>query len=304
MAKINDLSKPHPQYEGTTEIDEKKCTGCGTCVKFCPALVLEMRGGTAVAAKPYYCVRCGHCASVCPSDAITATGAEQKRIKPAELKKSPSAESLQFLFRARRSVRKYKDKPVAKKDLEKIIEAGRYTATGTNSQNVRYIVFTDQKKIAELQQIAAPLVIKVMKLAGRVASTPLGKSVMGKKLADRMKDLYLPGMDIIKERLDMGEDRIFFNAPALMLVYGEKYDDTAAFSNSAALYNCSLMAHTLGIGCCFNGFLQTVINHNKRIKKMLGIPGYCKCWGAMTLGYQDVKFNRLAERKPAEVTWV
>ena len=302
--KTKDLSKPHPQYAGETIINLKKCTGCGTCVKLCPTMALEMRGGKASLEKAYYCVKCGHCASVCNYDAITGTGAEQKRITPAELKKSPTPESLQFLLRSRRSVRFYKDKPVSQKDMEKILEAGRYTATGTNSQDVRYIVFTDPEKIEELRAASVPLVVKVMKLAGRIASTPLGKNLMGEKLASRMKDLYLPGMDLLKERYDKGQDPVFYKAPALMIVYGEKLDDTAAFGCASALYNCSLMAHTLGIGCCFNGFLQTVINSNKKIKKMIGIPKYCKCWGAMTLGYQNVKFNRLVRRKPADVTWV
>ncbi len=302
--KTKDLSRPHPQYQGEITINEKKCTGCGRCVKTCVSLALEMRGGRPELIKPYYCVRCGHCAAVCEYDAITSTSTEPKRITAAELKKSPSPEALQFLLRSRRSVRFYKDKPISRKDMEKILEAGRYTATGTNSQDVRYIVFTDPEKIEELRAAAAPLVIKVMKLAGRVASTPLGKHMMGELLASRMKDLYLPGMDIIKERIEKGEDPVFYRSPALMLVYAEKMDDTAAFGCSAALYNCSLMAHALGIGCCFNGFLSTVINFNKKIKKMVGIPKYCKCWGAMTLGYQDVKFNKLVKRKPVDVTWV
>jgi nitroreductase/NAD-dependent dihydropyrimidine dehydrogenase PreA subunit len=304
MAKKIDFSKPHPQYPGEIIINEKKCTGCGKCVNTCSSCVLEMRGGRPELVKPYYCIRCGHCAAVCEYDAIISTSTEPKKITPAELKKSPTPEALQFLLRARRSVRFYKNRPVLKKDLEKILEAGRYTATGTNSQDVRYIVFTDQKKIDELRKIATPLVVKMMKRAGRIASTPLGKMLMGELLASRMKDLYLPGMDIITERIKEGKDPVFFNAPALIIVYAEKIDDTASFGCAAALYNCSLMAHTLGIGCCFNGFLQTVINYDKKVKKIMGIPKYCKCWGAMTLGYQNVKFNKLTRRKPVDVTWV
>ncbi len=230
--------------------------------------------------------------------------AESKKLALRDLKKTPSPDSLQLLFRSRRSVRRYKDRPLLKKDLEKILEAGRYTATGTNSQNVRYIVWNDSQKISELKDIIAPILFKLFKFIGRVSSMPFGPRLLGAALADRMKDLYMPGMDIIKERLDNGEDRIFYNAKALIIVYSEKYDDTACFSSAAALYNCSLMAHTLGIGCCFNGFLQSAINNNKKIKKKLGIPAYCKCWGAMTLGYQNVKFIRLTKRKPANVSWM
>ncbi len=291
----------HPQYKGTTAIDEKRCTGCGTCVKVCPSLVLVMDNGKAFVDKPYYCVRCGHCGSVCPEGAIGETSTEEKILSASELKKMPSPDSLQLLFRSRRSVRHYRKKPIRKKDMDRILEAGRYTATGTNSQNVRYLLYDDPVKIQELNKIITPIMINLFKLGGRIAKMPFGVSMLGEALAERMKDLYLPGMDVLKERLDLGEERIFWNSPALLMVYAEKLDDTASFSCSAALYNCSLMAHTLGIGCCFNGFLQTVVNNKPKIKKMLGIPKYMKCYGVMTMGYQDIKFNRLVRRNPVNI---
>ena len=70
-------TESHPQYTGTTIIDEKKCTGCGTCVKVCPSLVLKMENGKAFVDKPYYCLRCGHCGSVCPEGAISETSTEE-----------------------------------------------------------------------------------------------------------------------------------------------------------------------------------------------------------------------------------
>lgn len=296
--------KNHPQFQGEIIIDPEKCTACGICVKDCPTRALDIQSGTAYLKIPYFCVQCGHCGAVCPSDAVKATGTQQKKLTAHDIKKTPSSESLQFLFMSRRSVRKYEDKPVAKKDLEKILDAGRYTATGTNCQNVRYVVLTDKKKIAGLRDEIAPLMYRLFKLVGIIAKSPLGKITMGQKLAARMKDIYMPGMEFIKEALQNGDDRIFFNAHALILVYGEKYDDTACFSCSAALYNCSLMAHTMGIGCCFNGFLQTVINSNKKLKRKMGIPGYCKCWGAMTLGYANIKYRRLVTRRPVDAAWL
>jgi formate hydrogenlyase subunit 6/NADH:ubiquinone oxidoreductase subunit I len=106
--KTIDLSNPHPQYKGEKAIDLKKCIGCGTCIKVCPTRAMGMRGGKAHVERPYHCVRCGHCASACDYDAITETGAEPKRITPAQLRKSPTPEALQFLLRSRRSVRLYK----------------------------------------------------------------------------------------------------------------------------------------------------------------------------------------------------
>ena len=61
------------------EVDEKKCIGCGTCVKFCPEAVIELqkkekeieKNQEGVAVIDYdFCKGCGVCANVCPTKAI------------------------------------------------------------------------------------------------------------------------------------------------------------------------------------------------------------------------------------------
>ena len=64
------------------------------------------------------------------------------------------------------------------------------------------------------------------------------------------------------------------------------------------------MADTLGIGCCLNGFLVAVANQDKKIKKWLGIPGNHKAHAAMTLGYKNMKFQRLVKRNPVKVRYM
>jgi nitroreductase len=171
-------------------------------------------------------------------------------------------------------------------------------------QGIRCIVITGKDKIRELQNTALPILGKLMQRLGFMASLPIGKSIMGKKLADLITGIYAVNWDLFRERIQKGDDLLFYNAHALMIMYGEKVDEASAFSCAAALYNASLMAHTMGIGSCFNGFLQGVINSNKKIKEQLGIPKYCNCRGAMTLGYPGVKYNRLTMRKPLEVRWM
>jgi len=64
-----------------------------------------------------------------------------------------------------------------------------------------------------------------------------------------------------------------------------------------------LMAHTLGLGCCFSGFLVNAANRDRKIKKWLSIPDEHRCYAAMTLGYPQVKYRRLIRREPPEATW-
>jgi len=57
------------------------------------------------------------------------------------------------------------------------------------------------------------------------------------------------------------------------------------------------------VGVCFNGFLENSAKHDPRLKKFLGFPKDHRCYGAMTLGYQQVKFRRLVGRRQPSVEW-
>lgn len=54
------------------EVLADKCTGCGTCVKFCPEACMElaMKDKKIAEIDFDWCKGCGVCANVCPSKAI------------------------------------------------------------------------------------------------------------------------------------------------------------------------------------------------------------------------------------------
>lgn len=76
-------------------------------------------------------------------------------------------------IRKRRSVRKYTGEPVPRKDLEKIVDAGRLAATGGNRQPWDFIVVTDRAMIerlkvaAEWMEKAAAIIAVVMDPSSR-----------------------------------------------------------------------------------------------------------------------------------------
>jgi len=54
-------------------------------------------------------------------------------------------------IRRRRSVRKYTGESILRKDLEKIVDAGRLAASGSNQQPWDFIVITDRTMINQLK---------------------------------------------------------------------------------------------------------------------------------------------------------
>jgi nitroreductase/NAD-dependent dihydropyrimidine dehydrogenase PreA subunit len=279
------------------EISTARCTGCGICVEACPGFVLEMRDKKASVVRGDWCIGCGHCGAVCPVTAIRHETSSGRKVPGKKSVASPMQ-----LLRERRSVRAYRRKPVAKKILTQIIEAGRYAPTGRNSQNVCYVVLQSPAKIAQLHKMTIAFYAKIFGWVKNSFGAFLFGLFAGRRTVAYLRE-SIPKLEHAKELIDRGEDCLFYDAPALLVVHAEAWDTCSAFNGAVALYNCSLMAHALGIGCCFNGYLQSAVNNDRRIKRWLGIPGDHRCFGTMTLGYQKIKYHRFVERDPAQVTW-
>ncbi len=56
-------------------------------------------------------------------------------------------------IRSRRNVRQYTDKPVARADLERILDAGRRAPSSTNWQPWDFVVVTDREQLRELSGV-------------------------------------------------------------------------------------------------------------------------------------------------------
>lgn len=60
------------------------CKGCGICVEFCPAKVLELSDqGKATVAREDDCIRCGFCELHCPDFAIIVKDKEPEAAENA-----------------------------------------------------------------------------------------------------------------------------------------------------------------------------------------------------------------------------
>lgn len=84
-------------------------------------------------------------------------------------------------IRTRRSIRKYKDRPVEKEKLEKVLEAARWAPSAGNLQDREFVVIDNERKRKELVNVSmlqpfvleAPVVILVCVNYRRIA--PYGR---------------------------------------------------------------------------------------------------------------------------------
>lgn len=263
------------------EIMKELCIGCGVCVRECPVRNLTMENEKASVKRS--CMECGHCFAICPKKAISIPDYPADGIIEFENQTSPvSGDEFLRLIKSRRSIRDYQEKNIAKETWEKILEAGRFTATGGNGQDLKYVVVQDDLETIKnyVWDGFAALIEQLKKSKGSTNSLVRQlRSMNAAHLASRQ------------------DDRLFFNAPSLLVI-------TSSFplDGGLAASNIELMAHAEGLGVLFSGFIQRALALSEDGCNYLGIEKtqICAC---MLLGYPNVTYRRTVPRKAAQITW-
>jgi nitroreductase/NAD-dependent dihydropyrimidine dehydrogenase PreA subunit len=257
-------------------VDKEKCIGCGLCVADCWSHVITIKNKKAEVISDE-CLKCGHCIAVCPKDAFTISGYDQDEIKTYNGKNFEiGADVLLNAIQFRRSVRQYDNKSVEKDKIEKIIEAGRFTPTGSNKQNVRYIVVEDN--IAFLENEALKYYIRV------------------KRLTSLLGNLIHPSDDL--SRYELAPGFLFYGAPTL--IFAVSTDDVNA---SLASMSMELMAESMGLGTVYVRLFTNVANKNKKIRKFLSLDKKENLVTCLATGYPHVRYLRTVPREKPDIKW-
>lgn len=268
-------------------VDKEKCVGCGICVKDCFPGVIKIADDKAKI-RNLACIKCGHCIAVCPKGAISTDEYRMEDVKDYnEAEFNIEADRLLNFIKFRRSTRQFKDSDVETEKIIKIIEAGRFTQTATNSQNVSYIVVKDN--IKKLKEMA----LESLKAKGEEILENSDPQTMAYKGYAKM---WIKIYNDYKE--NPKNDRLFFNAPALILVVSE-----SPINASLASSNMELMTNALGLGTFFSGFFALAAQWNDEIRKLIGIEENKEIVTCMVIGYPNVKYFRTVPRKDPLISW-
>ena len=269
-------------------IIKEKCIGCGLCIKDCfPKDIVLVEGKASI--NNVTCIKCGHCIAVCPKEAVTTNEDSMKDVKNYTKEEFlVDSDNLLNFIKFRRTVRQFTDKKVEEEKLLKIIEAGRFTQTGSNMQDVSYIVVKEQLEDLKI------LALKSLKAMGEamLATLPVEN-----KLARRYAEMWTKMHETYLNNPSQN-DRLFFNAPAVIVVIANS-DVSGALASS----NMELMTNALGLGTFFSGFFVRAAQGNKEIMDFLGIKEGKKIVTCMIIGYPNVKYLRTVPRKAANISW-
>lgn len=269
---------------GLLNIDRNKCKKDGICARECPGAIIQMRADMTpeiIPGREIGCFDCGHCVAVCPQGALN-----HERI-PAN--SSPSImeelritedQALQFL-RSRRSIRHFLDRPVEKEKIVRLIQGARYAPTAGNSQLVEWLVLSDRTRIREIAAMTVDWIRDVVKDPQVLATSP-----------------YLP---MVVAAWDAGFDSVLRDAPTVVIASAPKEAMNGMVDLTLALSYFDLLAPAMGLGTCWAGLLQGALVHLPALKRAIGIPDQNPHHYPIMLGYPEMRYYRIPERKAPRI---
>ena len=284
-------------------IDHDKCTQCGLCVGVCVRQNLRLTDKIEVISDN--CNKCGHCKAICPEDAIQIPGLDPSEYEPVPTRGEIIAPNqLMRVFRARRSTRIYKHRPVEREKLAHIIEAGRFAPTGGNRQSLQWVVVNTTDMIDRVRN----LTLDVLAEEGKVLEQSLReKEQKGEAFTptDLAMQRYAVTWQFMVQLNREGTDRLLYHAPSLFLCHADPAESpNPEIDAGLAAMQMALMAESLGLGTCYIGFLVMACTISGELKDLLKIPRSNNVPVTFICGHPDVTYKRLVARNPARVTWL
>ncbi|MCJ7500241.1 nitroreductase family protein [bacterium] len=294
----------------TVSINQELCRACGVCGHVCPRHIPEvvetggMKATVISSQRSSLCMECGHCAAVCPSCAIEVKCFSGREFDPVQELEMDGDRLLPFM-RQRRSVRRYRENPVPREIINRIINAAHCSPTGTGRMTTGVIVIDDRKSLATLSELAYRMYEGLGKSLNNPVARLFIKRRAGEKRLRALQDFVMPGMHwYIRWYKEGKSNEILRDCPALVLFHSPVYEPVGEQNCLLAAFHAIMMAQTMDIGTCFNDLIPPACNRVPEIRKLLGLDDDREVYASITMGYPKYHFRRIVPRDLAEVRYL
>ncbi len=292
--------------KGRISVNTILCNGCGLCVDVCKDYSLAMENGKAVeSSQPVFgCIACGHCMAICPQGAMTIHG---RHLSPDDLFPLPgkvqaaSYDQLLALFQRRRSIREYKDRPVEKALIDKVLEAAATAPMGIPPSDVHVLVLDTKERVLQFSRDYCEYLKSLQWMVSGWFLT-LIRPFWGKVNTDMFRDFIRPLIFKYTESMDKGENLVMYDAPVALYFYGSPYTDPAD-PLIAATYAMTA-AESLGLGTCMLGAIHPFIQSGKSARKLrekYSIRYKSREGLFVIMGYPRIRYERGIHRNFAHI---
>jgi nitroreductase/NAD-dependent dihydropyrimidine dehydrogenase PreA subunit len=290
-------------------IDADVCKKDGLCAMACPRGILEQEEKNTIPktvdAFLEKCFRCGQCVAICPQGAIAHSHFLEGTVTPIRSEYVPTYDQVLELIHSRRSKRLFKDKPVEKDVIEKVLEAARFAPSGHNEQSTEFIVVQSQENIREIGDLTTQGIGRMVRPFRYSIGTYMMQFFLGRRGAAYVAKMA-PEIAGLVSMYNNGTDWIMREPPLLILFCADSAAGSYMGINAnLAVQNATLAAEAVGLGSMYAGFVMMANDYGGgHIAKYVSLPETHKIYGALIMGYPRLKFKKWPERYPAKVTWV
>ncbi len=183
-------------------------------------------------------------------------------------------------IKTRRCVREYRNDTIPDKEIEFLIDCARYAPSGFNAQPWSFLVIKNKDVLRKISE------------GGKKAMIPL---------LEPFKDASPKAKDFLVFLKTKGTD-MFYGAPVLVVILGNKNMMTADWDCAMAAQNMMLAAHAKGIGSCWIGGVLPALMDETFLKE-LGAPQGYKAVAPLIFGYPKGEAEMPGRSEP-EVRWL
>jgi ferredoxin len=284
-------------------IDMETCNGDGICTEVCPKNAIEIVDGKAATVEESVdaCILCGQCVAVCPTEALAMPALDADRFSRLAPKPFGYDEFYEFL-RSRRSVRRFKDRPVEREVIDKILVAASTAPMGMPPHTTEVVVIDTPEErsflLAELVRHYDPMI--------RAFSNPIGRAIVRLSAgAENYNMLANHVIDAARQANELyrcdGTDRYMWGAPALMIFHGSRWGMSYEENAHLVCHHAMLAAVSLGLGTTIIGMIPPVVDREKSLRTRYGIPDDHRVLTSLIMGYPKYRYRQSIHRDLAGV---
>lgn len=176
---------------------------------------------------------------------------------------------------SRRSVRNYSSKQIKNSDMDLILKSGLYAPSAHNQQTWHFTVIQDKEIINNLNQAAKEEMLK-------------------------------PEYEYLKKFAEDENFNLFYNAPSVIIVSGEKSALAPHIDCAAAIQNMLIAAESLNIGTCWIGLVTPLFKSEKapELITQFSIPSGYELYYAVSVGYKTKENAEALPRRDNTVNYI
>lgn len=212
--------------------------------------------------------------AACPTNAVSVDNYDGTRCQPSIEPRAEDFERFAGLVRSRRSIRRFREKPVEREKIARLLDLVRWAPTAANAQPVEWLVLDDPERIRRTSGLA----IAWMRGSKRFAS--------------------------VVSAYDKGYDPILRGAPSVVLAYAADDGWNPVVDCTIAMETFELAATAMGLGTCWAGFLMAGAKNNSEASAVLELPADHTVHAAMMVGYPAESYHLIPPRKELKCRWM